>query len=139
MRTGGAAPTSISRSKFPRERTTLGFAFDIPWSGAAQALSVRIRVSCRRIKATDIKARCTPKYSPDTHLIKTQRHMHARGVRLNGSRETLIDVPYDFNNQITYETGMVLKPEDFLVTNCHFEDDTAALSRKDRAVRKKCA
>jgi hypothetical protein len=63
-----------------------------------------------------------PKYAGDIHLIKTQPHMHARGVRLdtiaeraNGSRETLIDVPYDFTNQITYETDMVLKPGHSLV------------------------
>lgn len=62
------------------------FAFDVPWSGAAQALSVRIR-ACElpAHQATDIKARCTPKYTPDTHLIKTYPHMHARGVQLNGS------------------------------------------------------
>jgi hypothetical protein len=76
-------------------------------------------------QATDIKARCTPKYAGDIHLIKTQPHMHARGVRLdtiveraNGSRETLIDVPYDFTNQITYETDMVLwlRPVTFRTT-----------------------
>jgi hypothetical protein len=68
-------------------------------------------------QATDIKASCTAKYAADTHLVKTQPHMHARGVQLdriveraNGSRETLIDAPYDFINQITYETGMVVKP-----------------------------
>jgi hypothetical protein len=63
--------------------------------------------------------------------------MHARGVRLdtiveraNGSRETLIDVPYDFTNQITYETDMVLKPGDSLVTTCHFQNDTDRLIKE---------
>jgi hypothetical protein len=82
-------------------------------------------------QATNIVTRCTPTYPGDIHLIKTQPHMHARGVRLDtvveradGTRETLIDVPYDFTNQITYETDMVLKPGDTLVTTCHFQNDT---------------
>jgi hypothetical protein len=82
-------------------------------------------------QATDIVTRCTPNYPGDIHIIKTQPHMHARGVRLDtiveradGSRETLIDVPYDFTNQITYESDMVLKPGDVLVTTCHFMNDT---------------
>ncbi|HTU62903.1 MAG TPA: hypothetical protein VMF89_30795, partial [Polyangiales bacterium] len=48
-------------------------------------------------QATNIVTRCTPKYQGDIHIIKTQPHMHARGVRLDtiveradGSRETLI-------------------------------------------------
>ena len=70
----------------PNGENNARFAFDVPWSGAAQALSVRIR-ACElpAHRATDIKARCSPKYTPDTHLIKTQPHMHARGVQLNGS------------------------------------------------------
>jgi hypothetical protein len=82
-------------------------------------------------QATEVKTRCTPKYAGDIHLIKTQPHMHARGVRLDtiveradGTRETLLDVPYDFTNQITYETDLVLKPGDSLVTTCHFQNDT---------------
>ena len=63
--------------------------------------------------------------------------MHASGVRLdtiveraNGSRETLIDVPYDSTNRITYETDMVLKPGDSPVTTCHFQNDTDRLIKE---------
>lgn len=82
-------------------------------------------------QATDITARCTPKYAGDIHIIQTQPHMHSRGLRLDtiveradGSRETLIDMPFDFSNQVTYETDMVLKPGDSLVTTCHYQNDT---------------
>ena len=50
--------------------------------------------------------------------------------RAEGRRETLIDVPYDFTNQITYETDMVLKPGDSLVTTCHVQNDTDRLIKE---------
>ena len=62
--------------------------------------------------------------------------MHARGVRLDDrrtcelERETLIDVPYDFTNQITDQTDMVLKPGNSLVTTCHFQNDTDRLIKE---------
>jgi hypothetical protein len=45
-------------------------------------------------------------------------------------RETLIDVPYDFTNQITDETDMVLKPGNSLVTTCQFQNDTDRLIKE---------
>lgn len=82
-------------------------------------------------QATDILAHCTPRYDGDIHLIQMLPHMHARGTRLttvveraSNARETLIDVPFDFNNQIHHATDMVLKPGDRLTTTCHFQNDT---------------
>jgi hypothetical protein len=102
-RTSGAAPTSISHSM----------------------------CSLRRIKLQISKLAARRSTPPTLISSKMQPHMHARGVRLDmiveradGSRETLIDVPYDFTNQITYETDMVLKPGDSLVTTCHYQNDT---------------
>jgi hypothetical protein len=46
-------------------------------------------------------------------------------------RETLIDVPYDFTNQITDETDMVLKPGNSLATTCHFQNDTDRLIKEE--------
>jgi hypothetical protein len=43
-------------------------------------------------QATDIKARCTPKCAADTPLIRTQPHIHARGVRLDTIVERAIGV-----------------------------------------------
>jgi hypothetical protein len=33
-------------------------------------------------------------------------------------------VPYDFTNQIMYETDVILKPGDALITTCHYQNDT---------------
>ena len=57
--------------------------------------------------------------------------MHARGRRLdtivqrsNGTRETLIDAPFDVNDQLVYDTPVVLHTGDKLLTTCHWENDT---------------
>jgi hypothetical protein len=74
---------------------------------------------------------CKPQYTGDIHLIQTIPHMHSRATRYstiieraNGSRETLIDVPFDFNNQITYGLDQVLKTGDSLTITCYFQNDT---------------
>jgi hypothetical protein len=82
-------------------------------------------------QATKVTTVCTPKYAGDIHIIQSLPHMHTRGTRLqtivqraNGTTETLIDVPFDFNNQILYQTDMVLKSGDKLLTTCHYQNDT---------------
>jgi hypothetical protein len=58
-------------------------------------------------------------------------HMHSRATRFslviertNGSREPLLDVPFDANNQLTYALDSVLKAGDSLTTTCYFQNDT---------------
>jgi hypothetical protein len=83
-------------------------------------------------QATDVNATCTPKYSDgDIHIIQSRPHMHQRGIgftslvqRANGSTETMLDVPFDYNNQIAYHTDMVLSAGDKLLTTCKFQNDT---------------
>ena len=60
--------------------------------------------------------------------------MHERGVamdtvirRSDGTQEVLIDAPFDFNNQLMYDTPAVIHPGDQLVTTCHFVNDTDRL------------
>lgn len=82
-------------------------------------------------QASKVLTPCTPKYAGDIHIIQSLPHMHLRGTRLetivqraNGTTETLIDVPFDFNNQVLYQTDMVLSPGDKLLTTCHYQNDT---------------
>lgn len=80
---------------------------------------------------TDVTSTCTPTYKGDIHILRSFPHMHARGQALDtiiergdGTHETLIDVAFDFNNQIAYDTQATLRPGDSLVTTCHFFNDT---------------
>jgi hypothetical protein len=80
---------------------------------------------------TDIVSRCKPASSGDIHVIRAFPHMHSRGVGLdtiihhpNGSSEPLLDVPFDFNNQLAYDLNRVLHTGDTLTTTCHFDNTT---------------
>ena len=82
-------------------------------------------------QATEIVRHCKPKYDGEIHLIQIVPHMHTRATRYslviertNGSREPLLDVPFDANNQITYALDSVLKTGDSLTTTCYFQNDT---------------
>lgn len=84
-------------------------------------------LSCRRIKLQISKLAARRGTRPA--LISSKRGVQLDTIleRANGSRETLIDAPYDYINQITYETDMVMKPGNYLVTTCHFQNDTERL------------
>jgi hypothetical protein len=81
---------------------------------------------------TDLMSTCKPSYANgEIHVLRAFPHMHARGVRLDtiiqhedGTREPLIDVPFDFNNQIAYDMTKVLRPGDTMVTTCHYVNET---------------
>jgi hypothetical protein len=67
----------------------------------------------------------------DAHIIRSFPHMHARGraldtiiVRADGTRDTLIDMPFDMSDQLTYETVATVRPGDKLITTCHWQNDT---------------
>jgi len=82
-------------------------------------------------QATNIVRHCKPSYTGDIHLIQVIPHMHSRATRFslvieraNGGSETLIDVPFDSNNQLTYALDTVLKRGDSLTTTCYFQNDT---------------
>ncbi len=80
---------------------------------------------------TTASATCTPSYRGDIHVFRSFPHMHARGigmdttiVRAGGVREPLLDVGFDFNNQVMVDTPAVLRPGDQLITRCHYRNDT---------------
>lgn len=78
-----------------------------------------------------VSATCTPAYGSDIHVFRSFPHMHARGYQLDtviarrgGGQDVLLDVPFDFNNQLMYDTPAVLRPGDQLITTCHYRNDT---------------
>jgi mono/diheme cytochrome c family protein len=70
---------------------------------------------------------CTPKATTPVTIISATPHMHLLGRHLTtvinrkgGKTEMLIDKPFDFANQITYETPSVIMPGDTLTTTCEY-------------------
>jgi hypothetical protein len=121
--TGAAVDDSfgvdICIARTPREHTA------VPHTVGTLELSLPPR------QASNIVRHCKPNYVGDIHMIQMIPHMHSRATRYStvieradGSSETLIDVPFDFNNQITYALDSVLKTGDSLTTTCYFQNDT---------------
>ena len=82
-------------------------------------------------QATNVVTHCKPNYVGDIHIIQVIPHMHSRATRFSlviertsGGRETLLDVPYDSNNQLMYALDSVLNTGDSLTTTCYFQNDT---------------
>lgn len=83
-------------------------------------------------KTTSVSSLCTPAAKRDMHVFRSFPHMHAHGVRMetviaraDGSSEVLMDVPFDFNNQVMVDTPAVIHPGDRLITTCDYVNDTA--------------
>jgi hypothetical protein len=80
---------------------------------------------------TDLATECAPELDGDIHVLRSLPHMHSRGVALDtrirrqdGSIDTLLDVPFDWNNQVMYDTPAIVHPGDSLLTTCHYVNDT---------------
>lgn len=65
------------------------------------------------------------------HLLWSSPHMHKLGKHLktvinraDGTKEVLIDVDFDFNDQRDYPTDKVINPGDSLTTTCTYENTT---------------
>ena len=86
---------------------------------------------------TDVVATCRPKEPmPEAHIISSTPHMHKLGrhatlqiARANGEAVTLLDTPYDFNEQRVYDitknrdaADLVLKPGDQIRAKCSFDN-----------------
>ena len=63
------------------------------------------------------------------HIISSSPHLHRRGRRItttihraDGGTDTLIDTPFDFDNQISYPTPATIYPGDWLETTCTYEN-----------------
>ena len=60
------------------------------------------------------------------HMHQYGRHMKSQITRANGTTEQVFDKPFDFNYQITYDTGLDLYPGDVITSTCTFENTSNA-------------
>lgn len=74
---------------------------------------------------------CVPVNTGPVTILSSAPHMHLQGRhmktvinRKGGATETLIDVPFDFNTQISYPTPAVINPGDTLTTTCTYATPT---------------
>ncbi len=63
-------------------------------------------------------------------IVSSSPHLHQRGRRLttkihrvDGTTDILIDVPFDWDNQIIHPTPATIYPGDWLETTCYYEND----------------
>ena len=81
---------------------------------------------------------CTPVFNILTqtpvHILTSGPHMHRRGRhittkihRTDGSVDILLDVPFDFDNQVIYDTPEIINPGDWLETTCTYESEGPAI------------
>lgn len=74
---------------------------------------------------------CTPINTEPVTILSSSPHMHLQGRhmktvinRKGGGTEVLLDEPFDFNTQISYDTPAVIQPGDTLSTTCTFAKPT---------------
>jgi hypothetical protein len=74
---------------------------------------------------------CTPNLTAPVNILFSWPHEHLQGRHLttvinraNGTKEMLIDQPFDFNAQIVYPTPTVINPGDTLTTTCTYAQPT---------------
>jgi hypothetical protein len=70
---------------------------------------------------------CKPSATGPVTILASTPHMHLQGrhlktiiTRANGTTETLIDKPFEFQSQIGYETPATIMPGDYLTTTCTY-------------------
>ena len=87
------------------------------------------RISLPANVKTSVSGTCTPQYKGDITILRSWPHMHQMGIglktivtRKDGTTETLGEWPFDFNNQISYKTPLVIKPGDRLTTTCEYQN-----------------
>lgn len=78
---------------------------------------------------SEITGHCNPNIQTPVHVLTTSPHMHRRGTRMRtvihragGGDETLLDTPFDYQNQIIYQSPNILNPGDRLSTTCYFRN-----------------
>lgn len=70
---------------------------------------------------------CTPQYDGEIHILRSWPHMHEIGTGMrtdirfaDGRTQTLGPWPFDFNNQVSYATPVIIHPGDTLTTTCEY-------------------
>lgn len=76
---------------------------------------------------TTAKSTCNPRGPFPINIMAVSPHMHLKGrhmkavmVRANGTRETIHDAPFDFDNQTWYPAKWVMNRGDKIETECTF-------------------
>jgi hypothetical protein len=66
------------------------------------------------------------------HIFSAWPHMHKTGTRMStvinrvaGGQELLIDKPFSFASQLSYDTPAMLNPGDTLQTTCYYDNTTS--------------
>jgi hypothetical protein len=77
--------------------------------------------------AGDVVGTCKPRGPFPITILTSSPHMHLKGThmktiinRANGTKETLVDEPFDFNNQLVYDTPTQIFEGDTLTTTCTY-------------------
>lgn len=81
------------------------------------------------VKDYQVQGRCAPTSKQPIHVLRSWPHMHRLGKRVSmvldradGTRETVYDVPFSFDDQKQYDTPLVLNPGDSLLTTCYYDN-----------------
>ncbi len=89
-----------------------------------------------RAQAATASGTCAPSTNQQIHILRSWPHMHRIGThmktvitRAGGTTEVLLDEPFNFNTQISYDTVTVLNPGDRLTTTCTYRNDSATAVR----------
>ena len=80
--------------------------------------------------ASEVTGNCRPRnMTRPVNILSSLPHMHKRGSRMRtlihragGGEDVLHDAPFDYQNQIQYETPQIIQPGDTLSTTCFFQN-----------------
>jgi hypothetical protein len=79
------------------------------------------------ISGTSAQGTCNPRGNQPIHIIAAQPHMHLKGThmkvvvnRMNGMKETIHDMPFDFEYQRYYVLDVTLMPGESMTTTCTY-------------------
>jgi hypothetical protein len=79
------------------------------------------------IAGTSAQGTCNPRNQQPVHIIAAQPHMHLKGNhmkvvvnRAGGMKETIHDMPFDFEYQRYYVLDTTLMPGDTMTTSCNY-------------------
>jgi hypothetical protein len=104
----------------------------LSWLGYDQGGTISYATGLCLEPATSWTGTCDPGHSQPIHLMFMVPHLHQSGRHMkavingpNGSRP-LIDKPFDFAYQISYETQEVLMPGESITTTCTFSAPNCA-------------
>ncbi len=127
--TGGALPSTAGVKICTVEKHLRANTATISWLGTELGINVPPMAQDSAALGT-----CTPQYTAgDIHILRSWPHMHLMGrhmestiIRKDGTREPVSPPggwPFNFNNEVSYPTPVVVHPGDRVETVCHYTSD----------------